>query len=82
MASLELGAGRKTRGDIIDYKAGIIFHKKIGDYVKNEEVICELHSDSKIKIRAAEQIIMDSVVLLCMPSYPRHTSNHRRGDCG
>jgi pyrimidine-nucleoside phosphorylase len=61
MASLELGAGRKTKSDIIDHKAGIIFHNKIGDYVKKDEVICELHSDSKVKIKAAEQIIMESI---------------------
>jgi pyrimidine-nucleoside phosphorylase len=61
MASLELGAGRKTKSDIIDHKAGIIFHKKIGDNVKNDEMICELHSDSKTKIRNAEQIIIKSI---------------------
>ncbi|MDZ7625572.1 MAG: thymidine phosphorylase [Ignavibacteriaceae bacterium] len=32
MASLELGAGRRTKDDVIDHKAGIIFYKKIGDY--------------------------------------------------
>jgi thymidine phosphorylase len=61
MASLELGAGRKTKSDIIDHTAGIIFHKKIGDYVNNKEVICELHSDSKAKIKIAEQVIMESI---------------------
>ena len=61
MASLELGAGRKTKSDIINHKAGIIFHKKIGDYVKKEEVMCELHSDSKVKIKTAEQIVMKSI---------------------
>jgi pyrimidine-nucleoside phosphorylase len=61
MASMELGAGRKTKSDIIDHKAGIIFHKKTGDYVKNEEVICELHSNSTVKIKTAEQIIMESI---------------------
>jgi len=49
MASLELGAGRRTKKDIIDHKAGIVIHKKIGDSVKKGELICELYSDSKIK---------------------------------
>jgi pyrimidine-nucleoside phosphorylase len=61
MASLELGAGRLTKDDIIDHKAGIIFYKKTGDYIKKEDVICVLHSDSKAKIKNAERMIIDSI---------------------
>jgi pyrimidine-nucleoside phosphorylase len=61
MASVELGAGRLTKSDDIDHKAGIIFHKKISDYVKKEDVICELHSDSRSRIKAAEQMIIESI---------------------
>lgn len=61
MASLELGAGRRTKEDKIDPKAGIILYKKIGDKVKSNEVFCELRTDAKIKIRVAEQIILDSI---------------------
>jgi thymidine phosphorylase len=61
MASLELGAGRRTKEDEIDHKAGIILYKKIGDYTKTGEVISELHSDSRTKIISAEQIISESI---------------------
>ncbi len=61
MASLELGAGRRTKDDVIDHKAGIIFYRRIGDYVKKGEVICELHSDSKSKINSSEQMIAGSI---------------------
>lgn len=61
MASLELGAGRKTKEDKIDPKAGIIFFRKIGDYVNKGDIICELHSDSKSKIKSAEDIILRSI---------------------
>ena len=72
MASLELGAGRKTKEDVIDHKAGIIFYKKIGNYIKTGEVICELHSDSKTKINFAEQIIIDSIKFsTTKPSLPK-----------
>lgn len=63
MASLELGAGRRTKDDVIDHKAGIVFYRKISDYVKKGDVICELHSDSKSKIKSAEQIIFESIKL-------------------
>lgn len=61
MASLELGAGRRTKDDMIDYKAGIIFYKKIGAFINKGEIICELHSDSGTKIISAEQMISESI---------------------
>lgn len=61
MASLELGAGRKTKNDAIDYKAGIIIHKKIGDFVKAGDIICELYSDSGKKMKFAEEIFLSAL---------------------
>jgi pyrimidine-nucleoside phosphorylase len=61
MASLELGAGRKTMEDKIDFKTGIILSKKINDYIKKDDLICEIFSDSKTKIKLAEEIILKSI---------------------
>ncbi|MBT8385862.1 MAG: thymidine phosphorylase [Ignavibacteria bacterium] len=61
MASLELGAGRKTKEGIIDPTAGIIFNVKIGDGLKNDSVIAYLHSSSLSKIRKAEQILKSAI---------------------
>ena len=40
MAALELGAGRKTKDDKIDPKAGIIFNYKIGDTINKGCCAC------------------------------------------
>ena len=61
MASLELGAGRKSLKDKIDPKAGIVFKIKIGDKVKKSQIIAELHSDSKLKIDIASKMILNSI---------------------
>jgi pyrimidine-nucleoside phosphorylase len=61
MASLELGAGRRKKDDVIDPKAGIVFYKKNGGQVKKGEAVCELYSDSKSKIKLAEEMIIDSI---------------------
>ena len=63
MASLELGAGRRTMEDFIDPKAGIIFHPKIGDRIKKGSVVAELYSDDKIKIETAKKLVEDSLIL-------------------
>jgi pyrimidine-nucleoside phosphorylase len=61
MAALELGAGRLTKEDVIDHKAGIIFHKKIGDAVQRGDILAELYSDSKIKLKAAKERVLKAV---------------------
>ncbi len=61
MAALELGAGRMTKEDVIDHKAGIIFRKKIGDACKRGDVIAELYSDSKSKLAAGKERLLKAV---------------------
>jgi pyrimidine-nucleoside phosphorylase len=61
MASLELGAGRKTKTDTIDYAAGIIFYPRIGDYLKKNDVIAELFSNNKNNLEIAKKRILDSL---------------------
>ncbi|MGE5400284.1 MAG: thymidine phosphorylase [Ignavibacteriales bacterium] len=50
MISLELGAGRKTKEDVINPRAGIIFHSKLGDRLKEGDLMAELYTDSKNKV--------------------------------
>lgn len=63
MASLELGAGRRTKEDMIDPKAGIILYKKIGDKIVAGEIFCEIHTDSKSKMKTAEETILNSIII-------------------
>ena len=39
MASVLLGAGRLTKEDSIDFSAGIVLQKKVGDYVNRGDVL-------------------------------------------
>jgi pyrimidine-nucleoside phosphorylase len=61
MTSLELGAGRRTKNDLIDHRAGIVLYKKIGDFLSKNDIIFELHSDSKSKIKLAGNMIIESI---------------------
>ncbi len=47
LAAMKLGAGRATKDDIIDPKAGIIIIKKPGDKVSAGDVIAKLITDKK-----------------------------------
>ncbi len=61
MASLELGAGRKTKEDKIDPKAGMIFKIKIGQKFNKKDEIAVLYSDDKSKLKIAEEMILNSI---------------------
>src|SRR5574338_52112 len=61
MAAIDLGAGRKTKDDKIDPKAGIIFNYKIGDTINEGVVLAELYSNSKSGIDAAKKRIQNSI---------------------
>lgn len=63
MAALELGAGRKTKEDIIDPAAGIIYYSKIGTEIKEGDVIAELFSNKIDSLKIAEEKIFNAIVL-------------------
>lgn len=58
IASMILGAGREKKDSKINYLAGIEIHKKIGDYVKNGELLAILYSNKEEAfIEAAHKLI-------------------------
>lgn len=46
-AACNLGAGRKTKADVLDMAAGIILKAKIGDKVKKGDVLATLYSEKE-----------------------------------
>ncbi len=54
MVGVELGAGRKTKADVIDFQAGITLFKKQNDKVSKNDIIAELYSD---KVKITKEII-------------------------
>lgn len=45
VAAMILGAGRKTKDDVIDPSVGIVLNKKIGDYVAKGETLAYIHAN-------------------------------------
>lgn len=44
---LELGGGRKKKGDAIDYGVGVVINKHIGDVIKKGDVLAYLYANNK-----------------------------------
>lgn len=59
-ASRISGAGRLTKDDPIDYGAGIMLRKKIGDAVTRGEELAVIYADDAGKINTAEQKLSEA----------------------
>ena len=55
-ASMHLGGGRMVLTDTIDMSAGIVLNKKVGDSVKNNELLCTLHTEKDDVKEAIEEV--------------------------
>lgn len=61
IASVILGAGRETKESSIDFSAGIILNKNVGDYVEEGENIATLYSSDISKCYAAENLLRKTI---------------------
>ncbi|MBR3697704.1 MAG: thymidine phosphorylase [Clostridia bacterium] len=55
-----LGAGRMNSDSEIDRTAGIVLQKKIGDSVKNGDILAYIHTDNDSKISGASQNLLQA----------------------
>ena len=62
-ASVLLGAGRIKKEDTIDFAAGIVMHKKLGDYVRPGDAICTFYADDPALFPAAEEMYRGGLIL-------------------
>lgn len=46
--SLELGGGRKKKGESIDYGVGVVINKHIGDTISVGEILCYLYQNDEL----------------------------------
>ena len=60
MASFILGAGRRTKDDIIDPSVGVIVHKKIGDKIEQGEPLVTLYTNKQDTFESVARLIMES----------------------
>lgn len=60
-SSMLLGAGRTLHKDKIDYSAGIILNKKIGDYTKQGEPIAIFHYNDDSHLKDAEEAFISGL---------------------
>ena len=61
ISSMQLGAGREKKDDAIDYSAGIVLDKKVGDSVENGETVATLYTSSDERRKTAEHTFAEAL---------------------
>jgi len=60
IACMALGGGRERKEDSIDHAVGLVFHKKVGDAVKQHEPLCTIHYNSEARLAEARRLVEQS----------------------
>lgn len=63
IASSMLGAGRETKDSEIDFSAGIVLKKKVGDFVQEGQILAVLYASDETLFAAAEKRYRDAVMI-------------------
>ncbi len=71
LAAVDLGAGRRRKEDKISYTAGIILHKKHGEWVDKGEPLATLYADDADKITEVEPAVAAAFTLRAEEPPPR-----------
>jgi pyrimidine-nucleoside phosphorylase len=57
LLGVRLGVGRQTLDSKIDYSAGFVFKKKVGDRVEKSDVIVEVQGSNEARVREAASLL-------------------------
>ncbi len=60
LTAMDLGAGRKKKGEPVDHAVGVVLHKKIGDSVAQGEELCTIHAESEDAAQRAEARLLEA----------------------
>lgn len=63
IVSLNLGAGRHTKSDSIDYSAGIVFNHQVGDSVSTGDTIVTLYSSKVTDFSQAQDRLLKAITI-------------------
>ena len=70
LTAMELGAGRRKKGDPVDHAVGIVFQKKIGDPVERGEELCTIHAQNRQDAERAERRLLAAYAMQDEPVEP------------
>jgi pyrimidine-nucleoside phosphorylase len=66
-ASMSLGAGREKKEDVIDLAVGIMVNHKVGDKVRQGDLLAEVHANDTARGQAAVTEVLEAYTIVSEP---------------
>lgn len=82
IASLELGAGRKTKEDEVDPMAGVILQHKIGDRLKKGETLAIGFTNNREAVTVATDVLQGAFAIISSKPHRSAMVTHRIDQTG
>ena len=60
MAAMELGAGRKTKGEPVDHAVGVVLEVQVGDAVRAGQSLARIHTNGRISNEEAVRGVLEA----------------------
>ena len=57
LISCEIGAGRMRKEDGINSNAGLYIYKKIGDFIKEDELLCTIYANDEVNTFICDKVV-------------------------
>lgn len=61
LAAVNLGCGRKTVEDKIDYSSAVLLDKKIGDKVNKDDIICRIYGETDVQVSSTKKMLQKGI---------------------
>ncbi len=61
LAAVNLGCGRRTIEDKIDFSSAILLDKKIGDDINTGDVICRIYGETAVKVSTTKDMLQKGI---------------------
>lgn len=68
--SVEMGAGRAKKEDVIDHSVGILVHHKVGEHIQKGDPLFTLHAKSESSYRKSREQVLSAVEFTDHPCAP------------
>jgi pyrimidine-nucleoside phosphorylase len=59
-AAVALGAGRARKGDFVDHAVGFLIHRKVGDYVEQNQPLFTIYANDEVKLAEARLSVQEA----------------------
>jgi thymidine phosphorylase len=67
LVAMELGAGRKTKGEPVDHAVGVVLERHVGDRVESGQCLAWIHTNHRIPTAEAIRATLESFVIGAAP---------------